>query len=155
MKKMEFNNFQREKRKKLNVFNEAIEYFDRSNGTNEIEINESDSLDSSSILLQELMLSELDNLKGIIGNDPEPKIKAMNEQEKELFKKFIRYYSYCPICNQKNHIINLKKLYFNEDKVLIESLASLMENKNRKIRKYKIQFGIPCCNCFKKYFNDE
>ena len=152
---MKYNTLQREKKEKLNAFNEAIEYFDRSNDVKEIDVNESVSLNRSSILLQELMLSELDNLKGIIGNDPEPKIKAMNEEEKNLFRRFIHYYSYCPICNQKNHVINLKKLYFNEDKELIESLASLIKNKNRKIKKYNIQFGIPCCNCFKKYFKDE
>ena len=152
---MDLINLKQEKTKKLKVFNEAIEYFDRSNGENEIEIDESMSLDSASILLQELMLSELDNLKGIIGNDPEPKIKAMTDKEKELFRQFIRYYSYCPICKQKNHIINLKKLYFNEDKKLIISLKKFMENKNQKIRKYNIQFGIPCCNCFKIFFKDE
>ena len=152
---MDLNYLQREKTKKLKVFNEAIEYFDRSNGENEIEVNEDTSLDSTSLLLQELMLSELDNLKGIIGNDPEPKIKAMTDEEKDLFKQFIHYYSYCPICNQKNHVINLKKLYFNEDQELIKNLKKFMENRNQKMRKYNIQFGIPCCTCFKNFFNDE
>jgi len=152
---MNINNLQGEKTKKLKVFNEAIEYFDRSYGENEIEIDESTSLDSSSMLLQEQMLSELDYLKGIIGNDPEPKIKAMTDEEKELFRKFIRYYSYCPICNQKNHIINLKKLYFNENKEIIIILKSFMENKNQKNSKYNFQFGIPCCNCFKIFFKEE
>jgi hypothetical protein len=152
---MDLNDLQREKTKNLKVFNEAVEYFDRSNGENEFELNGSASLDSTSILLQELMLSELDNLKGIIGNDPEPKINAMTEDEKELFKRFIHYYSYCPICNQKNHIINLKKLYFNEDQELITSLKIFMENKNQRTRKYNILFGIPCCTCFKKFFKEE
>ena len=152
---MKLNNLQGEKTKKLKVFNEAIEYFDRSNGENEIVFDEPASLDGTSILLQELMLSELDNLKGIIGNDPEPKIKAMNEEEKDLFKRFIHYYSYCPICNQKNHIINLKKLYFNEDQELITSLKKFMENKNQKMKKYNIQFGILCCNCYKIFCMDE
>lgn len=152
---MDLNNLQGEKTKKLKVFNEAVEYFDRSNSENEIDIDEPASLDSTSILLQELMLSELDNLKGIIGNDPEPKIKAMNEEEKEFFKQFIHYYSYCPICKQKNHIINLKKLYFNEDQELITSLKKFIEKKNQKMKKYNIQFGIPCCTCFKIFFKDE
>ena len=101
------------------------------------------------------MLCELDNLKGIINDDPDLKIKAMNEDEKEIFKHFINYYSTCPLCKQKNHIINLKKLYFNEDKELINSLARLMEINNRKLKKYNVQYGIPCCNCFKKYFQED
>ncbi|MFX1275813.1 MAG: hypothetical protein ACFFBP_04315 [Promethearchaeota archaeon] len=152
---MENKSSQSDNKKKLIVFNEALEYFDKSNGLNEIEIDESQSLGEASILLQELMLNELDNLKGIIGNNPELKIKEMNEEEKLVLKQFIQYYSSCPICKQKNHVINLKKLYFNEDEQLIENLARMMQTKNKKLRKYNVQFGIPCCNCFKQFFNED
>lgn len=151
---MEKNNSQREIKTPLKIFNEALEYFDRFNGSEEIDIDEPLSLDGKRLLLQELMLYELDNLKEIIGNDPDLKIKAMNEKEKKVFRQFVNYYSSCPICNQRNHVTNLKRLYINEDKMLIEILAKLMEKKNN-FKKYHLRFGIPCCNCFKKFFNEE
>jgi hypothetical protein len=98
------------------------------------------------------MLEELDLLKQIIGNHPDFKFESLSEDEKKFFQEFVVFYAVCPICKQKNHSHNIKKLFFNENKRLIDDLIRIMTYNNKKLKKLNLNFGIPCCNCFKKYF---
>ena len=142
-----------EKREKntLLFFNEAIEYCDKS-ANQDILINEpvrANRLNSN--FLRNTMLNELNNLKEIIVNNPDLKIEALSDEDKEKFHKFINYYRKCPICGNYNHNINLKRLFFDESKKsLIRELIRLMNLKNKKFRNYNLNLGVPCCTCFKR-----
>ena len=148
------NNILKKKDKKLLIFNKALEYFEEDNFISN-EVNDYCE-DESPIpnVLREQMLAELDHLKDIIGNHPDFKFESLNEEEKIFFQEFIVFYARCPICKQKNHSHNIKKLFFNENKRLIDDLIRIMNYNNKKLNKLNINFGIPCCNCFKKYFEE-
>lgn len=139
----------------LIFFNRALEYFDYPIDQLSVETEEShkDSDPIESDFLRDEMLSELDHLKELIINNPDKKIAALNDSEKEIFMEFVRTFSVCPLCGNQNHYFHLKKLYFSDDKRRIkESLLHLMKLKHRKI---KFNYGVPCCNCFKKHFEDK
>ena len=143
----------KEKREKntLLFFNEAVEYFD-------IFIDQNSILDESvrenrfnTNFLRNSMLNELNVLKDIIDNNPDSKIEALSQADKEQFHKFISFYKKCPICGQHNHNYNLKKLFFDESKKnLIKELIRLMNFKNEKFKRYNLNLGVPCCDCFKR-----
>jgi hypothetical protein len=147
-----------QKNKKVPLFYEAIEYFDRNDtqesliteGTNQLE-----NLRSNTTLLRDEMLNELNNLKDIFDNNPDLKLKALSKKERERFSKFIKFYQVCPICYQYNHYRNLKKFYFDDSKKeLKDKLIKIMDLKNKKFNNINIRFGIPCCNCYKKLMSD-
>ena len=152
---MDINNNLKKEDDKLIFFNQALEYFDypvdeiskKSEKPREtLIINDSD-------ILREEMLSELDRLKELIINNPDTKIAALSESEKQIFFKFINKFSICPICGNQNHYFHLKRFYFSEDKQIMKnSLLSLMR---LNYRKFKLNYGVPCCNCFKKFFEDK
>ncbi len=148
----------KQKNKRLPLFYKAIEYFDKSD-TQEILISEKlNNLENRRInttLLRDEMLNELNNLRNLIDNNPDFKLKALSKEEKEYFSSFIKFYQICPICYQYNHYRNLKKLYFDEDKrELKEKLIKFMNLRNKKLNKINLSFGIPCCNCYKKLMSD-
>ena len=142
-----------EKREKnaLLFFNEALEYYDKSTNQ-DILINEHVSVNRlNTNYLRNTMLNELNNLREIIINNPDLKIEALSDKDKEKFHKFISYYEKCPICGNLNHSFNLKQLFFDESKkTLIKELIRLMNIKSKKFRGYNLNLGVPCCNCFKK-----
>ena len=148
---------EKQKNKRLPLFYKAIEYFDKSD-TQEILISELNNLENRRInttLLRDEMLNELNNLRNLIDNNPDLKLKALSKEEKEIFSKFIKFYQIFPICYQYNHYRNLKKLYFDEDKkVLKEKLIKFMNLRSKKLNKINLSFGIPCCNCYKKLMSD-
>ncbi|MFX1320120.1 MAG: hypothetical protein ACFFAQ_00620 [Promethearchaeota archaeon] len=148
---------EKQKNKRLPLFYKAIEYFDKSD-TQEILISDLNNLENRRInttLLRDEMLNELNNLRNLIDNNPDLKLKALSKEEKENFSKFINFYQICPICYQYNHYRNLKKLYFDEDKkVLKEKLIKFMNLRSKKLNKINLSFGIPCCNCYKKLMSD-
>ncbi len=149
---------EKQKNKRLPLFYKAIEYFDRSD-TQEILISEKlNNLENRRInttLLRDEMLNELNNLRNLIDNNPDLKLKALSKEEKEFFSSFIKFYQICPICYQYNHYRNLKKLYFDEDKVFLkQKLIKFMNLRNKKLNKINLSFGIPCCNCYKKLISD-
>ena len=148
------NNILKKKDKELLIFNKALEYFEEddliSNELNEFYEDETPLPN----ILREQMLAELDHLKEIIGNHPDFKFESLCEEEKKFFQEFIVFYAVCPICKQKNHSHNIKKLFFNENRRLIDDLIRIMNYNNKKLNKLNINFGIPCCNCFKKYFEE-
>ncbi len=149
---------EKQKNKRLPLFYKAIEYFDKSD-TREILISEKlNNLENRRInttLLRDEMLNELNNLRNLIDNNPDLKLKALSKEEKEFFSSFIKFYQICPICYQYNHYRNLKKLYFDEDKrELKEKLIKFMNLRSKKLNKINFSFGIPCCNCYKKLMGD-
>jgi len=146
------NNLLKKKDKKLLIFNEALEYYDNIDSIESEPCNQFEEESPIPNVLREQMLAELDHLKDIIGNHPDFKFESLNEEEKIFFQEFIVFYARCPICKQKNHSHNIKKLFFNENKRLIDDLIRIMNYNNKKLNKLNINFGIPCCNCFKKNF---
>lgn len=152
--------YMREKKKKkpLRFFNEAVEYIDKFD-TIDMLIEENtvplELKDYSSNFLRDEMLNELNNLRNIIKNNPDLKLKALSKAEKQIFENFIKFYSKCPICGNLNHFFNLKRVFFDDDKkLLIKELIRLMTLNNRKIKKYKLQLGVPCCNCYKNFYDE-
>ena len=149
---------EKKKKKRLRFFNEAVEYIDKFDT---IDMNIEDNTvplelrDYSSNFLRNEMLNELNNLRNIIKNNPDLKLKALTKAEKQIFQNFIKFYSKCPICGNLNHFFNLKRVYFDDDKkLLIKELIRLMTLNNRKIKKYKLQLGVPCCNCYKNFYEE-
>ena len=141
------------KNKNLLFFNEAIEYFDKFT-SQDILSNETVSENNyNTNFLRDAMLNELDNLKTIIESNPDFKLEALSEGEKQKFRKFIKFYSLCPLCGGFNHYFNLKQLFFDKNKKnLIETLIKFMNVKNKKFKSYKFKFnfGILCCDCYQK-----
>ena len=156
---MSENNIKKLKNKDLIFFNEAIEYFDKfknqENPFNQA-TNPIDTINCNGIHLRDQMLVELNNLKDLILDNPDSKFKSLSENEKDFFYDFINYYSVCPICMNLNHYYNLKKLFFSDNKkILKEELIRFMKLRSKKLQKFNISIGIPCCNCFKRYFEEE
>lgn len=149
-------NFKKHKEKELIFFNDAIEYFDKFDSQDiisDIESYRTEDLEKDPNLLREQMVVELNNLKDIIASNPDLKFKALTEEEKNYFYDFINFYNKCPICGAFNHYYNLKKFYFNENAAsLKEECMKFMNLKSNKLQKFNLNFGIPCCNCYKKNF---
>ncbi|TFG27862.1 MAG: hypothetical protein EU532_06515 [Promethearchaeota archaeon] len=75
--------------------------------------------------------------------------------ELNLLQKFILKFDTCPICGQKNHIDYLTNFYNDENnKALRDHLINNMDL-SQKSKKFKIDIGIPCCNCFDQFFEEE
>ncbi|HEY0090555.1 MAG TPA: hypothetical protein VGB37_17015 [Candidatus Lokiarchaeia archaeon] len=137
--------------KNLIFFNEAVEYFDHFKDNNFLNSQNLDITEENQ--LRDEMLSELNHLKDLIINNPDLKFNALSEEEKGFFYEFVRRYSICPICGTFNHYYNLKKFYFDENCIALRNnLIEFMNLSKEKIRNYNLNFGIPCCSCFKKSF---
>ena len=135
----------------LTFFNEALEYFDKYTEHDVLVNNQVLRNRHSANYLRDEMLSELNNLKNIIENNPDLKIEALSETEKRTFQKFIKFYLNCPVCGNFNHYFNLKHLFFDDKKkALIKDLIKFMSLKNKKFKRYNLNVGIPCCDCYKK-----
>lgn len=151
----------KKKKKPLRFFNEAVEYIDKFD-TIDMFIEENpvplELKDYSSNFLRDEMLNELSNLRNIIKNNPDLKLEALSKAEKQIFQNFIKFYSKCPICGNLNHFFNLKRVFFDDDKkFLIKELIRLMTLKETSIRSSllkKIQLGVPCCNCYKNFYEE-
>ena len=144
------------KYKRLKFFNEAAEYLDKFN-SQDILLNERFIENRSNTnYLRDEMLNELNNLRNIIANNPDLKIESLSKAEKEIFFEFIKFYRICPICGNQNHYFNLKQLFFDEDKqTLRQELIRLMNYKNKKLKKYNLNLGVPCCDCYKKMISEK
>ena len=70
-------------------------------------------------------------------------------------KKFLTSFSTCPICHQKNHSYNLKKVFIERDTDFLNILTRLKTFKRLKSQGIKLYFGIPCCTCYKKIFGND
>jgi len=151
------NIFKVRKSKDLLFFNEAIEYFNRYDKKDFV--FDQDPTQLSPNQLRDQMLSELNNLREIIANHPDLKLKNLTELEKKDYMDFMKFYSVCPICGETLHWANLKKLYFDDDNQNVKAkLIKFMKlKKNKKIKKFglkNLDFGVPCCKCFKLFFEN-
>ncbi|MFX0022269.1 MAG: hypothetical protein ACFE9S_08070 [Candidatus Hermodarchaeota archaeon] len=136
---------------RLKFFNEAVEYIDKFD-SQELK-NPFAPVNNNSTFLRDEMINELNNLREIIRNNPDLKIKALSDKERKVFYNFIKFYRICPICGNQNHFFNLKKIFFDDDKkIVIEELIRLMTLDKKTIRRINLQLGVPCCNCYKQFF---
>ncbi len=154
---MKENLINTKKDSKLIFFNEAVEYINKFDNLSQINSFEDNNRKPWEIFnnnqLRDEMLSELDHLKYLILNNPDRKIKQLSKKEKKKYNEFIKYFSSCPVCGNFNHYYNLKHMYFDNKLInLKKSLINLMHTKNRNMKKFKIIFGIPCCSCYKEFF---
>ncbi|MFX0027923.1 MAG: hypothetical protein ACFE8B_01835 [Candidatus Hermodarchaeota archaeon] len=137
--------------KNLLFFNEAIEYFDKFTTQDILSSDSNGEGNYNANFLRDAMINELENLKSIIESNPDFKLETLKPEERQQFKKFINYYSICPVCRGFNHYFNLKQLFFDDNKKnLIADLVKIMNLKNKKLKSFNINFGIPCCECYKK-----
>ena len=141
------------KSKSLIYFNDAIEYLDKYS-TQEIlkeNLNRFNNQIDNGNYLRNAMLDELNNLRIIISDSLDLKVEALSKNEKEIFYDFIYYYNECPICGNLNHFFNLKQFFFDDKKqILREELIQLMRLKNKKLKRYNLNLGVACCNCYEK-----
>jgi hypothetical protein len=140
----------------LLIFNEAVEYFNKFNKKDFIFDQNINQLNPNQ--LRDDMINELNNLREIISNHPDLKFKKLSEYEKNVYYKFIKFYSVCPLCGGQNHYQNLKKFYFDEKNSHIkEKLIKLIdfENYRNRLKKININIGIPCCKCYKEIFENK
>ena len=148
----------KKKKKPLRFFNEAVEYIDKFD-TIDMFIEDNtvplELIDYSSNFLRDEMLNELNNLRNIIKNNPDLKLEALSKAEKQIFQNFIKFYSKCPICGNLNHFFNLKRVFFDDDKkLLIKELIRLMILQRSGTSTKDFQLGIPCCNCYKNFYEE-
>jgi len=141
--------------KSLKFFNEAAEYLDKFT-TKDILLNEGFVGNRSNTnYLRDEMLIELNNLRNIVANNPDLKIESLTRAEKEIFFEFVKFYRLCPICGNQNHYFNLKQLFFDEEThALKQELIRLMKYKNKKLKKFNLNLGVPCCDCYKKIISE-
>ena len=124
------------------------------------EINQNDLICPNIGSLREAMLIELERLRRLMNGDVienDENYLALTPEEKMVFHEFLEYFSICPVCKKKNHKAYLKTFYFhnspdkkNLKKRLLKLIAESKDYDN--IYYNKIFVGIPCCDCFKKYF---
>jgi superfamily I DNA/RNA helicase len=138
-----------EKKESSQFFNQAIEYFNLQDKKSQ----EKKTVSKNTDILRSQMLTELNNLKDLLLNNPDAKINELSEEEKRDLNRFLRKFSTCPICGTSNHLYNLKKFYFDDEvEDIKEFLFDIMESNNNQVGNFHFQTGIPCCKCFKKYF---
>ena len=142
----------------LRFFNEAVEYIDKFD-TQEIFAGETrvpfENSESNSNFLRDEMINELNNLRDLIRNNPDLKIEKLTQEERDIFYKFIANARICPLCGSQNHFFNLKCLFFDEEKkFLVKEMIRLMTLNSRKLNKYNLHLGVPCCNCYKQFFEE-
>ncbi|MFO8020005.1 MAG: hypothetical protein R6U96_15375 [Promethearchaeia archaeon] len=73
----------------------------------------------------------------------------------ERLKNFLNQFTRCPICNAKNHENYLKRFYFSlqpEIRTIKEQFLNALSSEKSSNSELQIGFGIPCCECFSKYF---
>lgn len=105
--------------------------------------------DANDILLGEISRS-------IIYNEYDTSYGELNQwiKKKERdFQNFKTYFNKCPCCNEPLHVSYLRTFFFSQDtkkQQLKEKLSQLIENSSR----FNFHIGIPCCTCFKKYFDE-
>ena len=110
--------------------------------------------------LRDVMLEELERLRRIMRGDhieDDENYHSLSQKEKQLFHNFLDYFAHCPVCKRRNHNTYLKTFYFDESikkRDFKERLLKLMDESKdfNDIYYNKILFGIPCCECFKKFF---
>ena len=149
--------------KKSSFFNKICDI----RGTYEIKIINLEDLHPPSLPifqggLREAIMSELQSLftrrnSSCLENNEY--YNNLSDEEKELFYKFLDYFSVCPICFSGNHESYLAEFFFDQriqKEYLKKSLLNLMKDSQgfENIYNNKIIIGIPCCNCYEKFFEE-
>ena len=82
-------------------------------------------------------------------------------EDNQEFRILERFFERCPICKKKNHGTGeLRNIFFNKNNPFTmkfrENLLRLIDNIDVLNMEYpnKISLGIPCCDCYKKIFNE-
>ncbi len=80
-------------------------------------------------------------------------------REDEHFTTFLRFFSHCPICKKENHFESLKSFYFSKSPKMVKLKDQLLDMLDYLSRvelsgKSNLAIGIPCCSCYKNYFNE-
>lgn len=95
-------------------------------------------------------------------NNPLNHFYILQESDDKKFKMIEKLFERCPICKKKNHSNrDLRNVYYNQRNPvtirLRENLLRLIDNlENINIEhSNKISIGIPCCACFKKFFEEQ
>jgi len=95
-------------------------------------------------------------------NSPKVNQRRQGLEEEEELGLFLKYFRYCPVCHQENHKRYLQRFFISKEPIkqrLKESLLELIqkseEDWNDRIYYKKITLGIPCCNCFDKFFKKD
>lgn len=95
-------------------------------------------------------------------NNPLNHFYILQESDDKKFKMIEKLFERCPICKKKNHSNrDLRNVYYNQHNPvtirLRENLLRLIDNlENINIEhSNKISIGIPCCACFKKFFEEQ
>jgi len=73
-------------------------------------------------------------------------------------KSFIKAYAICPVCGAKNHESSLLKFYHSKENLgLLNFLIKHINYTNLKTygEEFKLKLGIPCCNCFDTYIEND
>ena len=79
--------------------------------------------------------------------------------DSEEFKEFVEYFSVCPICKKENHYESLKSIYISNEPEMIllrEQIYKAIDASRDSISNIRsnLRIGIPCCNCYKNFFNN-
>ena len=69
-------------------------------------------------------------------------------------QNFILNFGTCPICGTKNHDKYLIEFYYDNSKIELRNNLIQISNFKKKKKSLKVNFGIPCCNCFSKIFGE-
>lgn len=75
--------------------------------------------------------------------------------ELNQLQKFIVKYGICPVCGANNHRNYLISFYNDDNKRVIREYLVNNMYLSEKLGKFKINIGIPCCNCFEKFFDED
>ncbi|TFF90767.1 MAG: hypothetical protein EU548_01315 [Promethearchaeota archaeon] len=105
--------------------------------------------------LREEMLEELERLRDIMGGRPieeDEQFICLSEEEKEEFRNFLKFFSHCPVCGAENHQNYLKNFYFSNEYEKIYLKEQLLNLIHHKELLNKMVIGIPCCECYRKFF---
>ena len=83
------------------------------------------------------------------------KIDLILPEQDDKFKMFAQTFQKCIVCGEKNHMDYLKKFYFSKEhqtQILKEKIFEILD---KKVNYQNLEIGIPCCKCFKKFFNSK
>jgi hypothetical protein len=75
--------------------------------------------------------------------------------ELNQLQKFIVKYETCPVCGANNHRDYLINFYNDDNKRVIREYLINNMYLSEKLEKFKINIGIPCCNCFEQVFGKD
>ena len=115
------------------------------------------------ILLEKMKFNSFESLNTedyFVGVPCEPCFQLIHNiqgkfSELDQLQKFVVKYGICPVCGAYNHRDYLISFYNDENKRLIRDYLVNNISLSEKLEKFKINIGIPCCNCFEQFFDEK